>query len=46
MIDYDRTAALIVTDIQNDFADQRGSLYVSGGEDTVPVANLEMTKVP
>jgi nicotinamidase/pyrazinamidase len=33
------TAALIITDVQNDFADPRGSLSVAGGEDVVPVAN-------
>ncbi len=31
--------ALIVVDVQNDFADPKGSLYVTGGEDTVPVIN-------
>lgn len=37
---YDR--ALIVVDVQNDFADPEGSLYVAGGEDTVPLINAEI----
>jgi len=32
-------AALIVVDVQNDFADARGSLYVPGGEQIVPAIN-------
>ena len=28
MITYDSTSALIVVDVQNDFADPRGSLFV------------------
>ncbi|MGH2755849.1 MAG: isochorismatase family protein [Actinomycetota bacterium] len=39
MADYDERTALLVVDIQNDFADPKGSLYVAGGEDVVPVAN-------
>ncbi len=31
--------ALVVVDVQNDFADPQGSLYVSGGEEVVPVVN-------
>jgi nicotinamidase/pyrazinamidase len=31
-----------VVDVQNDFADPAGSLYVSGGEQVVPVANEEI----
>ena len=42
MSEYDRKTALIVTDIQNDFADPSGSLYVSDGESVVPVANREI----
>src|SRR5229473_591141 len=30
---YDERTALIVTDVQNDFADPGGSQYVAGGED-------------
>ena len=36
---YDRETALIVVDVQNDFADPGGSLYVREGEAVVPVAN-------
>ena len=42
MAEYDRDGALIVTDVQNDFADPKGSLYVSGGEEVAPVANREI----
>jgi nicotinamidase/pyrazinamidase len=38
---YDERTALLVVDIQNDFADPNGSLYVAGGEDVVPIANRE-----
>ena len=43
-IDYDDKTALIVVDVQNDFADPKGSLYVSNGEDVVPVVNEEIKK--
>jgi len=36
---YDRETALVVVDVQNDFADPNGGLYVTGGEETVPVIN-------
>ncbi len=36
---YDRGTALVVVDVQNDFADPNGSLYVLEGEAVVPVAN-------
>jgi nicotinamidase/pyrazinamidase len=42
--DYDGRTALIVTDVQNDFADPAGSLYVRGGEDVVPLANAEVER--
>jgi nicotinamidase/pyrazinamidase len=35
----DRTTALVVVDVQNDFADPRGSLYVRGGERVVPLVS-------
>jgi nicotinamidase/pyrazinamidase len=41
---YDSSTALIVVDVQNDFADPNGSLYVSGGETIIPVVNEEMTR--
>ena len=33
---FDQTTALIVVDMQHDFADPSGSLYVSGGEQILP----------
>lgn len=36
---YDPRTALIVVDMQNDFADPKGSLSVAGGLDTIPVVN-------
>lgn len=42
-ISYDRRTALLVVDVQNDFADPRGSLAVAGGTGVIPVANAEIT---
>ena len=39
MVDYDTETALIVTDVQNDFAHPKGSLYVKDGEDIVSVVD-------
>lgn len=39
---YDPTSALIVVDVQNDFADPAGGLAVSGGSEVVPVINAEI----
>lgn len=39
---YDERTALIVVDVQNDFADPGGSLYVAGGDDIVPLVNDEI----
>ena len=39
---YDERTALVVVDVQNDFADPDGSLYVRGGEEVVPVVNAEV----
>jgi nicotinamidase/pyrazinamidase len=36
---YDAHTALLVVDVQNDFADPAGGLYVRDGEHVVPVAN-------
>ena len=36
---WSRTTALVVVDVQNDFADPEGGLYVHGGEQVVPVVN-------
>jgi nicotinamidase/pyrazinamidase len=38
-MEYSPTTALIVVDVQNDFADSNGSLYVTDGETTVPFIN-------
>lgn len=41
-MDYSPANALIVVDVQNDFADPNGSLYVAGGEETVPFINEQV----
>lgn len=40
--DYDATTALIVVDVQNDFADPDGSLSVAGGDAIVPYVNAQI----
>jgi nicotinamidase/pyrazinamidase len=42
MIRYDERTALLVVDLQNDFADPAGSLAVAGGEAIIPVVNAAM----
>jgi nicotinamidase/pyrazinamidase len=44
MATYDPATALLVVDVQNDFADPGGSLYVKGGEKVVEAANAEITR--
>ncbi len=44
MAQYDPQTALVVVDVQNDFADPGGSLYVHGGEQVVPVVNREIDR--
>jgi len=39
---YDATTALIVVDVQNDFADPSGGLYVRAGEEVVALVNDEI----
>jgi nicotinamidase/pyrazinamidase len=39
---YFPTSALIVVDVQNDFADPAGGLHVAGGAEVVPVLNREI----
>jgi nicotinamidase/pyrazinamidase len=39
MVDYDAAVALLVVDVQNDFADPAGSLAVRGGAEIVPLVN-------
>ena len=43
-MDYDETAALIVVDVQNDFADPSGSLFVRGGGEVIPLVNAEVER--
>ena len=38
---YDPRTALLIVDVQNDFADPAGSLSVRGGHEVVPVLNTE-----
>ena len=42
MIEYDPTTALVVVDMQNDFADPMGGLAVAGGEAVVAPINGEI----
>lgn len=44
MVEYDERTALVVVDVQNDFADPKGSLYVSGGEQVVEPINREIER--
>jgi len=44
MSTYDARTALLVVDVQNDFADPSGSLYVDGGERIVPTVNAEVER--
>ncbi|MGH8950441.1 MAG: isochorismatase family protein [Acidimicrobiia bacterium] len=44
MITYDINTGLIVVDVQNDFADPRGSLFVEGGDSVVPRINIEVMR--
>jgi nicotinamidase/pyrazinamidase len=39
---YDETTVLLVVDVQNDFADPEGSLYVTGGEEAVAFVNEQV----
>ena len=43
-VTYDAHTALIVVDVQNDFADPAGNLYVQGGEHVVPLINAEIAR--
>lgn len=44
MIGYDTTTALVVVDLQNDFADPKGQLFVTGGDSVVPRVNVEIMR--
>ncbi len=39
---YDRRTALVIVDLQNDFADPQGGLAVHGGANLVPIINAEI----
>lgn len=39
---YDASTGLLVVDVQNDFADPAGSLYVRGGEELLVFVNAEL----
>jgi nicotinamidase/pyrazinamidase len=41
-MDYTRSTGLIVVDVQNDFADPNGSLYVPGGEEVIGFINEQI----
>ena len=41
---YDPSTALVVVDVQNDFADPAGGLSVKGGDAVVPVINTEIKR--
>ncbi len=43
-IAYDPAVALIVVDVQNDFADPSGSLAVPGGAEIIPLINTEIER--
>ena len=43
---YDPRTALVVVDVQNDFADPDGSLYVRDADSVIDVANAEIARRP
>jgi nicotinamidase/pyrazinamidase len=44
MVAYDERTALVVVDVQNDFADPNGGLYVREGEEVVPMINEQVER--
>jgi nicotinamidase/pyrazinamidase len=44
MAKYDANTALLVVDVQNDFTDPKGTLYVAGGEETVQFINNQIAR--
>jgi nicotinamidase/pyrazinamidase len=44
VIEYDNKTALIVVDVQNDYADPRGNLHVPGGASIIPTINQEIQR--
>lgn len=43
-MDYDPQTALVVVDVQNDFANPNGSLYVKDGDQTIPFINSQIAR--
>jgi nicotinamidase/pyrazinamidase len=41
---YDADTALVVVDVQNDFADPQGNLAIPGGEEVVDIVNAEVER--
>jgi nicotinamidase/pyrazinamidase len=44
VIGYEPGTALLVVDVQNDFADPEGSLHVRGGDEVIPILNREIQR--
>jgi nicotinamidase/pyrazinamidase len=44
LIEYDDKTALIVVDVQNDFADPKGNLHVPEGDSIIPKINTEIQR--
>ena len=44
MSEYTPSTALVVVDVQNDFADPQGNLFVSGGDEVVARCNAEIVR--
>jgi nicotinamidase/pyrazinamidase len=42
-MEYDAATALLVVDVQNDFADPSGNLYVPGGENVIEFINRQIS---
>jgi nicotinamidase/pyrazinamidase len=43
-MEYDEASALLVLDVQNDFADPTGNLYVPGGEEAIEFINEQIVE--
>jgi nicotinamidase/pyrazinamidase len=43
-MEFDPATALVVVDVQNDFADPDGNLYVQGGEQVITFINQQIAK--
>lgn len=42
LVDYHAKTALVIVDVQNDFADPEGGLYVGDAEEIIPFVNQEI----